>query len=92
MIHLVLEGARQQPAAFVNLLAALAIERSDVCAVPAAAVVGEAVVCLVLADAVLERFGGDSMRQVLAHVADATGHTRRRLSRSAARPTAPATS
>ena len=65
-----------------------AIERSDVCAVPAAAVVGEAVVCLVLADAVLERFGGDSMRQVLAHVADATGHTRRRLSRT----TAPATS
>ena len=41
-----------------------AIERSDVCAVPAAAVVGEAVVCLVLADAVLERFGGDSMRQL----------------------------
>ena len=45
-----------------------AIERSDVCAVPAAAVVGEAVVCLVLADAVLERFGGDSMRQLQAHV------------------------
>ena len=41
-----------------------AIERSDVCAVPAAAVVGEAMVCLVLADAVLERFGGDSMRQL----------------------------
>ena len=37
-----------------------AIERSDVCAVPAAAVVGEAMVCLVLADAVLEKFGGDS--------------------------------
>jgi len=69
-----------------------AIERSDVCAVPAAAVVGEAVVCLVLADAVLERFGGDSMRQVLAHVADATEHTRRRLSRSTAPTTAPATS
>ena len=33
-----------------------AIERSDVCAVPAAAVVGEAMVALVLADAVLERF------------------------------------
>jgi chorismate synthase len=41
--------------------AAATIERSDVCAVPAAAVVGEAVVALVLADAVLERFGGDSM-------------------------------
>ncbi len=38
-----------------------AIERSDVCAVPAAAVVGEAVVALVLADALLERFGGDTV-------------------------------
>jgi len=38
-----------------------AIERSDVCAVPAAAVVGEAMVSLVLADALLERFGGDSI-------------------------------
>src|SRR3954471_9764080 len=38
-----------------------AIERSDVCAVPAAAVVGEAMVALVLADALLERFGGDSI-------------------------------
>ena len=37
------------------------IERSEVCAVPAAAVVGEAMVALVLADAVLERFGGDSI-------------------------------
>jgi chorismate synthase len=39
--------------------AAAAIERSDVCAVPAAAVVGEAVVALVLADAALEKYGGD---------------------------------
>lgn len=38
-----------------------AIERSDVCAVPAAAVVAEAMVSLVLADALLERFGGDSV-------------------------------
>ena len=45
-----------------------AIERSDVCAVPAAAVVGEAMVCLVLADALLERFGGDTMRQLDANV------------------------
>ncbi len=43
---------------------AAAIERSDVCAVPAAAVVGEAMVCLVLADAVLEKFGNDSMADV----------------------------
>lgn len=42
--------------------AAAAIERSDVCAVPAAAVVGEAMVALVLADALLERFGGDSIQ------------------------------
>ena len=39
-----------------------AIERSDVCAVPAAAVVGEAMVAFVLADAFLEKFGGDSIR------------------------------
>lgn len=36
------------------------IERSDVCAVPAAAVVGEAMMALTLADAMLEKFGGDS--------------------------------
>jgi chorismate synthase len=41
-----------------------AIERSDVCAVPAAAVVGEAMVALVLADALLERFGGDSIAAI----------------------------
>lgn len=41
-----------------------AVERSDVCAVPAAAVVGEAMVALVVADAFLEKFGGDSMVEV----------------------------
>jgi chorismate synthase len=41
--------------------AAVAInQRSDVCAVPAAGVVAEAMVALVLADAVIEKFGGDS--------------------------------
>jgi chorismate synthase len=45
-----------------------AIERSDVCAVPAAAVVGEAMVAIVLAQALLERFGGDSIRQLRLHV------------------------
>lgn len=64
-----------------------AIERSDVCAVPAAAVVGEAVVCLVLADAVLERFGGDTMRQLQAHFRDTTAHVRRRVTRPAHAPT-----
>ena len=41
-----------------------AVERSDVCAVPAAAVVGEAMVALVLADAFLEKFGGDSIAEI----------------------------
>ena len=36
-------------------------QRSDVCAVPAAGVVAEAMVALVLADAVVEKFGGDSL-------------------------------
>ena len=36
-------------------------ERSDICAVPAAAVVGEAAVAFVLAQALLEKFGGDSI-------------------------------
>jgi chorismate synthase len=39
-------------------------QRSDVCAVPAAGIVAEAMVALVLADAVLEKFGGDSVAQV----------------------------
>jgi chorismate synthase len=38
-------------------------QRSDVCAVPAAGVVAEAMVALVLADAVLEKFGGDSVAE-----------------------------
>jgi len=50
--------------------AAAAIERSDVCAVPAASVVGEAMVALVLADAVLERFGGDSVDELRRRHAD----------------------
>ncbi len=39
-------------------------QRSDVCAVPAAGVVAEAMVALVLAEAVLEKFGGDSVAEV----------------------------
>jgi chorismate synthase len=46
-----------------------AFERSDVCAVAAASVVGEAMMCIVLADAVLEKFGGDSMREIARNVA-----------------------
>ena len=59
-----------------------AIERSDVCAVPAAAVVGEAVVCFILADALLERFGGDSMRQLHAHYRETNARVRQRLTRT----------
>ena len=44
-----------------------AIERSDVCAVPAAAVVAEAMVAFVLADAAIEKFGGDSMTELVAN-------------------------
>jgi chorismate synthase len=44
-------------------------ERTDVCSVPAAGVVGEAVVALVLADAVLEKFGGDSLADLQAALA-----------------------
>jgi chorismate synthase len=39
-------------------------ERSDVTAVPAMAVIAEAVVALVLADAMLEKFGGDSLAEM----------------------------
>ncbi len=45
------------------------IERSDTCVVPAAGVVGEAMVAWVLADALLEKFGGDSLDELLAHMA-----------------------
>jgi chorismate synthase len=44
-------------------------ERADVCAVPAASVIAESMLCLVLADALLEKFGGDSMEQLKGHIA-----------------------
>ncbi len=43
-------------------------QRSDVCAVPAAGVVAEAMVALVVADCVLEKFGGDSLGEVRRNV------------------------
>ena len=43
------------------------VERSDVCAVPAAAVVGEAMVAFVLADAVVEKFGGDTIEEMVTN-------------------------
>lgn len=53
--------ATGEPAKAIN-------QRSDVCAVPAAGVVAEAMVALVIADAIIEKFGGDSL-----------GETRRNL-------------
>lgn len=44
-------------------------ERTDSCAVPAASIIGESMLCFVLADALLEKFGGDSMDQLKAHMA-----------------------
>lgn len=43
-------------------------ERSDVCAVPACSVIGEAVVAPVLANAFLEKFGGDSFVEISRHL------------------------
>jgi chorismate synthase len=40
-----------------------AYERSDTCAVPAASVIGEAMIAIVIADAFLEKFGGDSIEE-----------------------------
>jgi chorismate synthase len=42
-------------------------QRSDVCAVPAASIVGEAMVAWVLADALLEKLGGDSLEEMKRH-------------------------
>ena len=49
-----IDTATMQPAKAIN-------QRSDVCAVPASGVVAEAMLALVLADALLEKFGGDSL-------------------------------
>ncbi|MFD0586019.1 chorismate synthase [Dactylosporangium darangshiense] len=54
--------ATGEPATAIN-------QRSDVCAVPAAAVVAEAMVALVLAEAALEKFGGDSVPEIRRNVA-----------------------
>ena len=47
---------------------AASVERSDTCVVPAAGVVGEAMVCWVAADALLEKLGGDSLAEFLDHL------------------------
>jgi chorismate synthase len=55
-----------------------AVERSDVCAVPAAGVVAESMVALVLADALLEKFGGDSMGELMRNMEGYLDHLRQR--------------
>jgi chorismate synthase len=42
-------------------------ERSDICVIPAAGVIGEAMLAIVLADACLEKFGGDNLKETLAN-------------------------
>jgi chorismate synthase len=42
-------------------------ERSDVCVVPAAGVVGEAMMAIVLTEAVIEKYGGDSLQEMMRH-------------------------
>lgn len=60
-------------------------QRSDVCAVPAAGVVAEAMVLLVLAEAVLEKFGGDSVSETLrnleSYLASIPGSRRTKMDR-----------
>lgn len=45
-------------------------ERSDVCAVPAASVVAKAMVCLTLANSIIDKFAGDSMRELSASLSE----------------------
>ena len=47
-------------------------ERTDSCSVPAASIVAESMLCFVLADTLLEKFGGDTMEQLKKHI-KATG-------------------
>jgi len=56
-----------EPATAIN-------QRSDVCAVPAAAVVAEAMVALVLAEAATEKFGGDSIAEIRRNLAGYVDH------------------
>ncbi|RKL62174.1 chorismate synthase [Thermoanaerobacteraceae bacterium SP2] len=59
---------------------AASIERSDICAVPAASIVGEAAMAWVLAGAMVEKFGGDSIEEMQKnfHEYNATIHQERK--------------
>jgi chorismate synthase len=62
---------------------AASFERSDTCVVPAAGVVGEAMLAWVLADAVLEKFGGDSLTELTDHLEATRSRWRAYLARRA---------
>jgi chorismate synthase len=66
--HLKPISTLRQPLASVDVItkeeSAAAFERSDIVAVPAAGVIGEAMVAIVLADAAREKFGGDSLAEM----------------------------
>jgi chorismate synthase len=57
------------------------VERSDTCVVPAAGVVGEAMVAWVLADAALDKFGGDSVTELVDHLEASRARWREFLAR-----------
>jgi chorismate synthase len=60
---------------------AASVERSDTCVVPAAGVVGEAMAAWVAADALLEKFGGDSLTELQDHVETTRARCREMLAR-----------
>jgi len=60
---------------------AASVERSDTCVVPAAGVVGEAMTAWVVADALLEKFGGDSLTELQDHLESTRLRHREMLSR-----------
>jgi chorismate synthase len=64
-----IDVATGEPAKAIN-------QRSDVCAVPAAGIVGEAMAALVLAQAVLEKFGGDSVGETKRNFDSYMAHLR----------------
>ncbi len=64
-----------------------AFERSDICAVPAASVVGEAMVCLALTRAALEKLGGDSMTETSRNLRGYLAQAAARLTIPASEPT-----
>jgi chorismate synthase len=72
-----IDTATGEPAVAIN-------QRSDVCAVPAAGVVAEAMVALVLAEAALEKFGGDALTETRAN---ADAYRKRLIERGLPGPT-----